>query len=65
MPDWRVIKHPWLYDLEIPAGFSFGPATVFETTLPDHSFPVSQRVSIRYAPSSLTPGPASRSDPPR
>jgi len=40
MPDWGDMKHPWLYDLMIPGGFSFGPATIFETTLPDYSFPV-------------------------
>jgi hypothetical protein len=42
MPDWGEMKHPWLYDLPIPAGFSFGPATIFETTLPDYDFPVWQ-----------------------
>ncbi|HUT04810.1 MAG TPA: hypothetical protein VM163_13065 [bacterium] len=42
MPDWGELKHPWLHDLTIPAGFSFGPATVFQTTLPDYNFPVWQ-----------------------
>ncbi|MBN2207833.1 MAG: hypothetical protein JW759_00835 [Candidatus Coatesbacteria bacterium] len=40
MPDWTELEHPWVYDLMIPGGFSFGPATIFETTLPDYGLPV-------------------------
>jgi len=42
MPDWSELKHPWAYDLFIDGGLSFGPATIYETTLPDDSFPIWQ-----------------------
>ncbi len=42
MPDWSEMKHPWVYDLFIDGGLNFGPATIYETTLPDNSFPIWQ-----------------------
>ncbi|MBN1593126.1 MAG: hypothetical protein JW941_07780, partial [Candidatus Coatesbacteria bacterium] len=42
MPDWGELKHPWISNIVIEAGFSFGPSTVLERTLPDFHMPVWQ-----------------------
>ncbi|MBN1593477.1 MAG: hypothetical protein JW941_09580 [Candidatus Coatesbacteria bacterium] len=40
LPDWGEIKHPWVCNIFVEGGSSFGPSTIFEATLPDYHFPV-------------------------